>query len=200
MIQGTIEERTAADAESGIADWKRAHTELVRLAALRASLDWDEGRWLLSALRFGAHLKLGFASFLGRKCSVPGCRHGQYLDLHHVKPRAEGGEHDPEMLVTLCGVHHRAAHVGSLVVTGNYSSGFVFRHADGKRYGSAVSPETCELRQKVFLGLKGLGFRESDARRAIETATSGAGVGEPWTTETLLRKTLALLTSRAGRC
>jgi hypothetical protein len=30
---------------------------------LRASLDWDEGRSLLSALRFGAHLKLGFGSF-----------------------------------------------------------------------------------------------------------------------------------------
>jgi hypothetical protein len=33
------------------------------LAALRSSLDWDEGRWLLSALRFGAHLKLGIGSY-----------------------------------------------------------------------------------------------------------------------------------------
>jgi hypothetical protein len=130
----------------------------------------------------------------GRKCSVPGCRHGQYLDLHHIKPRAEGGNHDPDLLVTLCGVHHRAAHVGALVVSGSYSSGFVFHHADGKRYGSAVSPETCELRQKVLLGLKGLGFRESYARRALETATSGDGAMAPWTAETLLRKTLALLT------
>jgi hypothetical protein len=130
----------------------------------------------------------------GRKCSVPGCRHGQYLDLHHVTPRAEGGDHDPERLVTLCGVHHRAAHVGALVVSGRYSSGFVFRHADGKRYGGAVSPKTCELKQKVFLGLKGLGFRESDARRAIETAISGDGTTAAWTAESLLRKTLALLT------
>jgi hypothetical protein len=414
MIQGTTEPHVGGDTEAEIADWKRAHTELVRLAALRASLDWDEGRSLLSALRFGAHLKLGFGSYFeyverlfgyrprftqeklrvaealeelpeldralrdgelcwsavreltrvatltteqswidvargramreveklvsgrkpgdrpsdpaspeakrhtlrfdvsaevlatfrdamaklrrdtggkldddealllmarqvlggptdsgrssyqvsvtvcercrqayqqsggerlevgpevvtmaecdaqhlgkthvdarktpeparatqsippavrrqvldrdGRKCSVPGCRHGQYLDLHHVKPRAEGGDHDPETLVTLCGVHHRAAHVEALVVTGSYSSGFLFRHADGKRYGSAVSAENCELRQKVFLGLKGLGFRESDARRAIETATSGDGAAAAWSAETLLRKTLALLT------
>ena len=55
---------TAADAETGAGDWKRAHEELVRLAALRASLDWDEGRWLVSALRFGAHLRLGFGSFV----------------------------------------------------------------------------------------------------------------------------------------
>jgi 5-methylcytosine-specific restriction endonuclease McrA len=412
--QGTTEPVAGGEAEAEVEDWKRAHTELVRLAALRASLDWDEGRSLLSALRFGAHLKLGIGSFFeyierlfgyrprctqeklrvaealeelpeldralrdgefswsavreltrvatlstekswvaaargrtlrdveklvsgrkpgdrpndpaslgakrhtlrfdvsaevlatfrdamaklrreartkldddealllmarqvlggprdsgrasyqvsvsvcercregyqqssgeriavgaevvamaecdaqelgqthvgartnptpaptrvtqsippavrrrvlerdGRKCSVPGCRHGQYLDLHHVKPRAEGGDHDPKLLVTLCGAHHRAAHVGALVVSGSYSSGFVFRHADGKKYGAAVSAETCELRQKVFLGLKGLGFRESDARRALESAaasTSGA-----LTAEALLRQALAVLT------
>jgi hypothetical protein len=115
----------------------------------------------------------------GRKCSVPGCRHSQYLDLHHVTPRAEGGDHDPDKLVTLCGVHHRAAHVGAIAVTGSYSSGFVFWHADGKRYGAGVSPEVSELRQKVFLGLKGLGFRESDARRAIETALVGPRSARP---------------------
>jgi hypothetical protein len=130
----------------------------------------------------------------GRKCSVPGCRHGNYLDLHHVKPRAEGGDHDPDMLVTLCGVHHRATHVGALVVTGSYSSGFVFHHADGKRYGTVVSPETCELRQKVFLGLKGLGFRESDARRALETVAGRDGASAPLTAEALLRQALAVLT------
>jgi hypothetical protein len=129
-----------------------------------------------------------------RKCSVPGCRHSQYLDLHHVKPRAEGGNHDPEFLLTVCGVHHRAAHVGSLIVTGSYSSGFVFRHADGKRYGGTASPETCELRQKVFVGLKGLGFRESDARRALETVTAQAGTSFELTAEMLLRQALAVLT------
>jgi hypothetical protein len=420
MTQRTTESDAVADVQMEIADWKRAHTELVRLAALRASLDWDEGRSLLSALRFGAHLKLGFGSFVeyvewlfgyrprftqerlrvaealeelpeleralrdgelswsavreltrvatlntqaawlaaargrslrdvetlvsgkkpgdrpsdpaspdakrhalrfevsaevlatfrdamaklrrdtggkldddealllmarqvlggptdagrssyqlsvsvcercrqayqqssgerievgaevvamaecdaqhvghthvgatagadagqapaptrvtqsippavrrrvlerdGRKCSAPGCRHGQYLDLHHVKPRAEGGDHDPDRLVTLCGVHHRAAHVGTLVVTGSYSSGFVFRHADGKSYGAPVSPETCELRQKVFLGLKGLGFRESDARKALERVVAREGASAPLTAEALLREALAVLT------
>jgi len=115
----------------------------------------------------------------------------QYLDLHHVKPRSEGGDHDPELLVTLCGIHHRAAHVGSLVVTGSYSSGFVFRHADGKRYGDAVSAEVCEVRQKVFLGLKGPGFRESDARRALEMVVARAGASEPLTAEARLRQSLA---------
>jgi hypothetical protein len=51
-------------AESETIDWKSAHAELVRLAALHAALDWDDGRWLVAALRFGAHLKLGYASFV----------------------------------------------------------------------------------------------------------------------------------------
>src|SRR5258705_685269 len=44
-------------------EWIRAHEELSRLAKARASLDAEEGRWLLSALRSGTHLHLGFASF-----------------------------------------------------------------------------------------------------------------------------------------
>jgi hypothetical protein len=63
MITGTTQSGFMGDAETEGAYWKRAHSELVRLAALRASLDWDEGCWLLSALRFGAHLKLGYGSF-----------------------------------------------------------------------------------------------------------------------------------------
>src|SRR5690348_5192757 len=43
--------------------WQRAHEELVRLAATRAGLDYEEGRWLLRALRTGAHVRLGYGSF-----------------------------------------------------------------------------------------------------------------------------------------
>ena len=43
--------------------WRRAHEELVRLAAKRAGLDFEEGRWLLRAFRSGAHVELGYGSF-----------------------------------------------------------------------------------------------------------------------------------------
>ena len=46
-----------------IASWQLAHQELVRLAAERAGLDFEEGRWLLEAHRTGAHVELGFAAF-----------------------------------------------------------------------------------------------------------------------------------------
>jgi 5-methylcytosine-specific restriction endonuclease McrA len=35
----------------------------VRLAKKRAGLDHEEGRWLLRAIRFGTHLRLGYGSF-----------------------------------------------------------------------------------------------------------------------------------------
>jgi len=44
--------------------WRRAHDDLTRLAKTRAHLDWQEGRSLLSALKTGAHLQLGYATFV----------------------------------------------------------------------------------------------------------------------------------------
>jgi hypothetical protein len=43
--------------------WQRAHEELLRLAKKRAGLDFEEGRWLLSALRSGTHVRLGYGWF-----------------------------------------------------------------------------------------------------------------------------------------
>jgi hypothetical protein len=43
--------------------WRGAHEELLRLAEKRAGLDFEEGRWLLAALRAGTHLRLGYGSF-----------------------------------------------------------------------------------------------------------------------------------------
>jgi hypothetical protein len=52
----------ANDAERPSIPWQRAHDELLRLAKRRAGLDFEEGRWLLSALRAGTHLRLGYGS------------------------------------------------------------------------------------------------------------------------------------------
>ena len=42
-----------------------------------------------------------------------------------------------------------------------------FAHADGTRYGGVVSPAAADARTKAFLELRGLGFREGDAKRAL---------------------------------
>ena len=45
-------------------DCQAAHAALVRLARSRAGLDFDEGVWLLAALRSEAHVRLGYGSFV----------------------------------------------------------------------------------------------------------------------------------------
>jgi hypothetical protein len=44
-------------------DWRCAHEELSEIAKTRARLDWREGKALLFAVRAGAHVMLGFATF-----------------------------------------------------------------------------------------------------------------------------------------
>jgi 5-methylcytosine-specific restriction endonuclease McrA len=43
-------------------------------------------------------------------CRAPGCEHTKFLEVHHIKPRIEGGGNDPENLVTLCSACHRLVH------------------------------------------------------------------------------------------
>ncbi len=46
----------------------------------------------------------------GRQCRAPGCRRRRYLEVHHIRPRAQGGSNRLENLVTLCSACHRLWH------------------------------------------------------------------------------------------
>jgi hypothetical protein len=50
----------------------------------------------------------------GHRCAVPHCRNRLWLDLHHIRPRAAGGDHRPGNLACLCSVHHQMIHRGDL--------------------------------------------------------------------------------------
>jgi hypothetical protein len=101
-------------------------------------------------------------------CAVPGCRNHRYLHVHHVKPRNEGGDHEPAMLAALCHRHHSAVHAGRLVLEGGADSGFVFRHPDGAAYGQALNPASVDLAQQAFDALRNLGFKMTHARQLID--------------------------------
>jgi hypothetical protein len=127
----------------------------------------------------------------GGRCAVPGCRHAIFLDIHHVDPRSEGGTHDPDRLIVLCGAHHRAQHRGQLVIEGRASTGFEFRHADGVRYGGAVDPRTAAAHEEAFRALRSLGFRERETRSALQRIRERAS--DQMSTENVLRMALAVL-------
>jgi hypothetical protein len=125
------------------------------------------------------------------RCVVPGCRNTAFLDLHHVHLRSEGGDHDPEFLVTLCGAHHSLTHAGRLIIEGRWSKGFIFKHADGTKYGGEVAPERAEMMSDAFSGLRNLGFGETQTRLALERALTR--VGQTCALEDLLREALTEL-------
>jgi len=84
-------------------------------------------------------------------------------------------------------------HRGSLLIEGHPSRGLAFRRADGSSYGSpSVSGAMFEARAKALRALRALGFRETEARRALERATTHVGIDAG--TEELVRRALAELT------
>jgi hypothetical protein len=45
-------------------------------------------------------------------CRFPGCTHTHFVDAHHIRHWADGGETAMENLVLLCRHHHRLVHEG----------------------------------------------------------------------------------------
>ena len=126
-------------------------------------------------------------------CRIPGCRNTHGIEVHHIVPRAEGGSNRAEYLITICGIHHPAVHGGQLQVSGTADALDVC-HADGTPYGGAVSAHRSDTSEKVFRGLRWLGYKERDARVAIQAALREAGEnGGALDDAALLRRALAHL-------
>ncbi|MEM9695528.1 MAG: HNH endonuclease, partial [Myxococcota bacterium] len=110
------------------------------------------------------------------RCRVPGCQNHRFLDLHHVRPRARGGTHEPDNLVTLCGAHHRLVHRGHLVIQADPDDGaWSFFHADGARFGTETPPQTAagaiDPNFQLAVGaLHRLGFSRREAERRVRSA------------------------------
>jgi hypothetical protein len=101
-------------------------------------------------------------------CRVPGCSNSLFLDLHHITPRAEGGANSLSNLISLCGVHHRAVHLGELSIRASSAGSLTFQHADGTPYGHWLDPHAVDVRSKVFSALRNLGFPERETRAVLE--------------------------------
>jgi 5-methylcytosine-specific restriction endonuclease McrA len=129
------------------------------------------------------------------RCQVPGCRHSVFVDVHHIRTREDGGGHDLDNLVTLCGAHHRASHSGELTVQGSVSSGLSFRHADGTDYGGAVAAADAGVQAAAFRALRGLGFGERETRGALVHLAARVGTDAPL--EAVVRSALQLLSAGA---
>jgi Holliday junction resolvasome RuvABC DNA-binding subunit len=94
-------------------------------------------------------------------------------------------------------MHHRALHRGELLIEGRATDAR-FRHADGSEYGRVDRPSTLDTHAKVFSALRGLGFREAEARAAFAELRKQPRLSEASAQE-LLRAALQLLTAPRAR-
>jgi hypothetical protein len=90
--------------------------------------------------------------------------------------------------------------IGRCTVVSSSSKGafrrvWFFRHADGTIYGRVADPSLVTVFEQAFLGLRSLGFREGEARSALERVRASAHVGEV-SIESILRHALALLATK----
>jgi len=131
-------------------------------------------------------------------CQVPGCSNARWVDVHHIALRSEGGRHSLQNLVCVCAAHHRAVHDGQLRLERSESGAICVQHADGTEYGGSVVPARLELRAKVFSALRHLGFREAQARAALEQLQREPP-GMQASFDGLLRAALARLRSPGAR-
>ena len=65
-------------------------------------------------------------------CVFPGCSHKRFVDAHHIKHWANGGETSLENLVLLCSSHHKLLHEGGFQINRDHAGELFFRRPDGK--------------------------------------------------------------------
>jgi 5-methylcytosine-specific restriction endonuclease McrA len=121
-------------------------------------------------------------------CRVSGCKNSHFVDVHHIRPRAEGGRNTSDNLITLCTSHHRAAHRGDIIIEAT-GDGARFLHADGTPYGEPVAAAAAAIHAKVFSALRHLGFREREVHAVLAELRADTNQRDA-TAERLLREAL----------
>ncbi|MFT3804358.1 MAG: DUF222 domain-containing protein [Burkholderiaceae bacterium] len=82
-------------------------------------------------------------------CRFPGCTHTRFLDGHHIRHWADGGETRLSNLVLLCRFHHRQVHEGRIDVRVLNDGALRFSDAHGHPFEPAV-PMAGDVRQIVL--------------------------------------------------
>jgi len=60
-------------------------------------------------------------------CRFPGCTHTRFVDGHHIKHWADGGDTSLDNLVLLCRHHHHLVHEGGFACSKDENGGVVFK-------------------------------------------------------------------------
>ncbi len=67
-----------------------------------------------------------------RGCTFPGCRNTHYVEAHHVRHWADGGDTSLENLMLICWHHHRLLHEGGFAIRRDSDGEPYFVRPDGR--------------------------------------------------------------------
>jgi hypothetical protein len=79
-------------------------------------------------------------------CRFPGCCNQRYIDVHHIRHWANGGETKPSNLVSLCRYHHRALHEGGMNIVILDGGALRFLKANGEPIENAAPTAAVPIR------------------------------------------------------
>jgi hypothetical protein len=65
-------------------------------------------------------------------CAFPGCTHTHFVDAHHIRHWADGGETSLENTTLLCSGHHRLVHEGGYTIRKDHQERWYFMRPDGR--------------------------------------------------------------------
>jgi Domain of unknown function (DUF222)/HNH endonuclease len=116
-------------------------------------------------------------------CRFPGCTFHRYVDAHHIKHWADGGETKLSNLITLCRAHHRMVHKGEIVIKTCGAGAWQFFSDDGRAYKKAYRENrpSCEWHalhdvheaQGVYIGARTAATRWAGERMDYDLAVFG---------------------------
>ncbi len=104
-------------------------------------------------------------------CVFPGCtcRSTRYVDGHHIKHWADGGETSLDNLASLCRAHHRLVHEGGFGLSRNNAGQLVFSRPDGSElparapvHNASHTVERLNTRNSMFIDENTV-FRQKDS-------------------------------------
>jgi hypothetical protein len=126
----------------------------------------------------------------GNRCRIPGCRSTRCIELHHIVHQEDGGTHEPENIVSICGGHHDAHHRDRMWIGGT-ATNLVVHRADEQPNANdantraavaeppsqAAAPRTddTDTRSTAWLALESLGWKPTIARAAVDAALAELG-------------------------
>jgi HPt (histidine-containing phosphotransfer) domain-containing protein len=109
-------------------------------------------------------------------CSFPGCSHRRWVDAHHIRHWADGGETSLANTMLLCSAHHRLVHEGGYVIRRDDRGRWYFQRPDGRAvpaYGYRPEDMVDEA------GEKGIDDGEDHFAAGVPAGTPGSGHAFP---------------------